>query len=257
MKWFKHYTDASEGKTLQSLNRKYGLIGEARYWRLIQLLAKQYTNSSKSFYLSLETIRQTIAVRSLTDARSFLDHLATISELIVNHSGNDCEIIYDKLSEIKDNHTKNLQATRKSMASNLPLDKDKDKEEDKEYIYTTVDVEKSTSQAMDEFSNFKISSQFTTDLVSKKVSAKHYRSWVNAYPDQPWVEHEFYKAAAWLVANPKRAPKNFARFFTSWLSRAHESQRKHISTKNVFNIEENNKKVLESFIANQRKAEGL
>lgn len=123
MKWFKHYTDATEGKTLQNLYRKFGLEGEARYWRLIQLLAKQYEGNGHTFYLSLETIRGILRLRSLNDCRLFLDHLANISEFKVNYIGNDCEIEYAKLTEIKDNHVKDLQAKSKRLASDLPLEK--------------------------------------------------------------------------------------------------------------------------------------
>jgi hypothetical protein len=43
--------------------------------------------------------------------------------MIVNHSGNDCLIKYDKITKIKDNHHKNLPAACQELASNLPLDK--------------------------------------------------------------------------------------------------------------------------------------
>jgi len=123
MKWFKHYTDAHEGQTLQRLYRKFGLEGEARYWRLVEFLAKQYGNNDTIFYVSLETIRGLLRLRSLNDCRLFLDHLATISDLLVEYNGNDCQISYPKLSEIRDNHTKNLPVTCKLVSENLPLDK--------------------------------------------------------------------------------------------------------------------------------------
>jgi hypothetical protein len=39
MKWFKHHSDASRGETLQKIFNKYGLEGEARFWRLVELLS--------------------------------------------------------------------------------------------------------------------------------------------------------------------------------------------------------------------------
>lgn len=115
MKWCKHMANASEGKTLSTLFREYGLIGEARYWRLVQELTKQHEKGVKNYYLSLETIRRSICVRSATDARHFLDLLATCSGMVVNYNGNDCEIKYDKIAELQDNHTNNLQATCKQI----------------------------------------------------------------------------------------------------------------------------------------------
>jgi len=50
-------------------------------------------------------------------------------------------------------------------------------------------------------------------------------AWQQAYSKQ-FVFDELRKAAAWLEANRHKAPKNFERFFTSWLSRGWESERK-------------------------------
>jgi len=50
-------------------------------------------------------------------------------------------------------------------------------------------------------------------------------AWNRAYsPD--FVDTELKKALAWLEANSHKSPKNFPRFFTNWLSRGWESERK-------------------------------
>lgn len=41
MKFFKHYTDASNGKSLQMLRRRFDLAGLARYWIFIELCASK------------------------------------------------------------------------------------------------------------------------------------------------------------------------------------------------------------------------
>lgn len=123
MKWFKHYSDASRGETLEKIFIKFGLEGEARYWRLVELMAYRFDGSTDSFRFTLETIRQSLRHRSLTDCRLFLDHLTTLSTMKVEYSGNDCLIKYDKIMKIKDNHHKNLLVVSKQLASDLPLDK--------------------------------------------------------------------------------------------------------------------------------------
>jgi hypothetical protein len=45
--------------------------------------------------------------------------------------------------------------------------------------------------------------------------------WVKAYPAAN-VDGELAKAAAWLLANPKNAKSNYARFLTNWLTRAQD-----------------------------------
>lgn len=46
-----------------------------------------------------------------------------------------------------------------------------------------------------------------------------YAAWDKAYPEVN-VDREINKAAAWLIANPKRAKKDYARFLNNWMGRA-------------------------------------
>lgn len=48
--------------------------------------------------------------------------------------------------------------------------------------------------------------------------------WQKAYPAVD-VEKELASASAWLIANPKNAKSNYARFLTSWLNRAQDKAR--------------------------------
>ena len=45
--------------------------------------------------------------------------------------------------------------------------------------------------------------------------------WAEAYPATT-LETELAKAASWLLANPKNAKSNYARFLTNWLARAQD-----------------------------------
>lgn len=62
----------------------------------------------------------------------------------------------------------------------------------------------------------------------ENVTHRVQQAWVEAYHDPAWICAEMRKANAWIAANPKKAAKDFGRFFTSWLSRAHEDHRKTI-----------------------------
>jgi hypothetical protein len=54
-------------------------------------------------------------------------------------------------------------------------------------------------------------------LVPDSLKAK----WVQAYPAVD-VDGELAKASAWLLANPKNAKSNYAKFLNGWLSRAQD-----------------------------------
>ena len=185
MKWFKHYSNATDGETLQNLFRKYGLEGEARYWRLVQLLAKQYDGSTELLYFSLETIRQSLRHRSLTDCRSFLDHLTTISGMVVHYSGNDCQIKYPKLSEIKDNHVKNLQVTGKKLAHRLDIDKDKELDKELNTMPKTIDDEHQLKR------NKKPTQSDANKLLAKSIRENYISGYQNRYGVKPtWAAKE-------------------------------------------------------------------
>jgi hypothetical protein len=62
---------------------------------------------------------------------------------------------------------------------------------------------------------------------SIKVTSQ--RLWLETYRDAEWLKLEFHKMLSWLDANPHKKPKkNYARFVTSWLSRAWEYHRKQL-----------------------------
>jgi len=143
MKWFKHMSNSHRDKTLKGVFRKHGLEGEARFWRLIELMAEAFENDDVSFDFELENLRESLRFRSLKDCRSFLDTLTILTDMIVEYSGNDCRITYDKLLDIKDNHSKNLQATTKRQTSNLPLEGEEEREKEEELEKESIVVKDS------------------------------------------------------------------------------------------------------------------
>lgn len=72
-----------------------------------------------------------------------------------------------------------------------------------------------------------IENQICASLLSKTKKSVQ-EAWLLAYPNAGWIMHEMNKANVWISANPKKAPKDFGRFFSNWLSRAFEQYRKGI-----------------------------
>lgn len=66
----------------------------------------------------------------------------------------------------------------------------------------------------------------STPLASEKslFNQEQLNNWIQIYTEGV-VRDELAKARAWLAANPKRAKKNFARFFNGWLSRGAERKK--------------------------------
>lgn len=71
----------------------------------------------------------------------------------------------------------------------------------------------------------------TASALFKKCTEDIQLAWLAAYPSSEWIVQECLKANAWMQANPKKAPKDFQRFFTNWLAKGFESYRKGIPSR--------------------------
>jgi len=130
MKWFKHLSDARKGTTLQNIYREFGLEGEARFWRFIEICSEKWDGKSEPIItFSKEILRDELKFRSWTNSLPILDLMVTDKFCKYYESGTNVVITLDKLLFIKDNHSKNLQAKNKVVSEKFPLDIDKRREE--------------------------------------------------------------------------------------------------------------------------------
>lgn len=74
------------------------------------------------------------------------------------------------------------------------------------------------------------SNDSTLDLILKEITHKVQISWIQAYHDVDWLKQEMKKANAWIVCNPKKAPKDLKKFLNNWFSRGFEEFRKTIKS---------------------------
>lgn len=66
-------------------------------------------------------------------------------------------------------------------------------------------------------------------LTKANIKSSSLLLWIKTYQDVSWLKLEFLKMLSWLDANPQKKPKsNYARFMSSWLSRAWEYHRKNL-----------------------------
>jgi len=128
MKWFHHDTDIRHKEAIAKLKAEFGFEGIGRYWTICEIIAEQMDYSDKCFAEFPETkwLSELVIRRPL-----FRRYLQVIGQLFDNRviiNGSLIRIEMPNLLEKKDNHSRNLQAKKRKLASK---DKDKDKEKEK------------------------------------------------------------------------------------------------------------------------------
>lgn len=127
MKWFHHDSDFRHKEAIAKLKAEFGFEGIGRYWTICEIIAEQMDFSDKCFaeFPEKKWLSELVIRRPL-----FRRYLSVIGQLFDNRvitNGSLIRIEMPNLLEKRDNHTRNLQAKIKKLAS-----KDKDKETDKE-----------------------------------------------------------------------------------------------------------------------------
>ena len=119
MHWFKHFSNASEDEFIAALEDEFGLEGYARWWKLLEVIAKQMKKPgqcSASFpirlWCSYLVVRRPLLFRYL----SVIEQQGKIKTLT---KSDILTITCPKLLEIKDNYQKDLQGACKKLAGDL------------------------------------------------------------------------------------------------------------------------------------------
>ena len=127
MKWFHHYTDTRHKESIAKLKAEFGFEGIGRYWTICEIVAEQMDYTDKCFaeFPESKWLSELVIRRPL-----FRRYLQVIGQLFDNRvitTGPLVRIEMPNLLGKKDNHSRNLQAKIKKLAS-----KEKEKEIDKE-----------------------------------------------------------------------------------------------------------------------------
>ena len=126
MKWFKHYSNAHSHEKIVNIKEKLGLAGYGLYFYLIELISERIdfnerevsnslTYSLKHWSKLLGTYKQHLSKMLTTLEENFL--------IQIENKNNLLKITIPNLLNYCDNHSRNLQATNKRLASNLQADK--------------------------------------------------------------------------------------------------------------------------------------
>lgn len=118
MKWFRHMSNASDDEFISELEELFGWEGYGRWWKLLETIAKQMDETDKHSASYSWQKWQTFLKGKRNKLETFLKHLENKQKIKLVVTGNVLEIYCPKLLEMRDNHSKNLQASRgKKLAS--------------------------------------------------------------------------------------------------------------------------------------------
>lgn len=123
MKWFKHMSDAGDDPFIAGLVDEFGLEGLARWWLVLETIAKNMDDASTCSVTLPWTKWQTVLHGKRKKLESFLRYCEDESKLFLvvheNKAGtkrkqneNKLEIGCYNLLKLRDNHNRNLQAQR-------------------------------------------------------------------------------------------------------------------------------------------------
>ncbi len=139
MKWFKHFSDASDDEELAMLIAEFGGDGYMFYWRVLETIASQMKpqNAQTSLTYSWRIWSQKLGIsqQKLKKIYNFLstklekcsNKVQTKSLLFLKKLEKSLKIDCPKLLSIKDNHFKNLQVAGNKLA---PVEVEVEVEED-------------------------------------------------------------------------------------------------------------------------------
>ena len=124
MKWFKHMTDSLDDPFIHDLMDEFGAVGYLAYFGIIEIICKENGRDlTGKLSISPTYLRRKLRT-SQGKLRQVFDFCQTFGKLSVNFSEKIWEFEFTKIADIKDNYTKDLQATGKKPS--------KQKEEEKE-----------------------------------------------------------------------------------------------------------------------------
>jgi hypothetical protein len=115
LKWFKHFTNASDSVRLNKLIDELGVEGYGRYWLLLELIAEESYDGSEEIEVHLRKISAKVQIKFRKKLETFLQKLSDYSLIEFKSSEKVYKIRSLILSELQDKHSK---YNRKRVVSN-------------------------------------------------------------------------------------------------------------------------------------------
>ena len=219
MKWFKHYSNASNDNSINRLEDEFGHFGYAAYWKILEVCADKWDGKSEPKFV----LNKSMVVIMLRSRRHHVTKMMTLLHDVelFRISENDHEYIVEipNLLKIKDNHAKNEQAKINSLASNLPQEQNRtDKirtDKNKRNIKEKEPNKKSEVKEIDSPLGF----LFTDQPEIKKwlgTGMKEIQKQLLDTYKEDYLQETILNAYAWQAENTKRKAGTFLK---AWIER--------------------------------------
>lgn len=201
MKWFKHYTNASDSVKLNHLIDDLGIEGYGRYWLLLEMLAEEFDGSSTTFHIHSHKISSKVRIKFSKKLATFMQKLSNFHLIEFKLVGKVYEIESPILLELQ---SRDFKTARNKRGDTVPKNKiknkikDKDLEQDKEL---EKDKELKTAKAVsvpaESLGDFKwfvdVWNQKVYDLPSIKILSKKRAQLLKALIKQHGKEEIFWE----------------------------------------------------------------
>jgi len=131
MKWFKHMSDSGSDESMMAIRDELGMEGVGIYWSIIEMIASKFDGETVPTYsISPRNLSRNLGIYS-TKLKKFCDLATNLGLFECNFIEGKLNFVCHKLLEIKDNHTRNLQATDKKVSLEEEQKKKKNRTEQK------------------------------------------------------------------------------------------------------------------------------
>lgn len=127
MKWFKHYTDASDNDFIEAIEEEFGMEGYARWWKLCEIVGRSMGPDGGCSAKHPWSKWQTFLKAKRKKLETFLVHLQNQRKIKLVSTGNILEISIPKMLELRDEYCRKSGHAQENVAPDTEEDTDKEK----------------------------------------------------------------------------------------------------------------------------------
>lgn len=227
MKWFKHYTNAHKGETLQQLYAAFGVNeGYAIYFRVIEYICDKWDGVSDPKFKILTKELQKFATISPKKFQIFAGIVSDFSENSIKFLGEFCEVDFPKLREIL--HKDALTSSSRRANVSPPLARGDKIRLDKSIIKNNKNTYYSNAVVQNSHTAAKEPEEFNDpETLIQKIPKNTKSRWLALYNgDEEFLRREAIKAFGYYENNPRKKPKTlrgWTQALSSWFERGWKS----------------------------------
>lgn len=220
MKWFKHYSDATNSLKLSSLLNTLGAEGYGFYWLFLELVSSKFDGSFEKVLIHPDEVLQKFRLNNRRKMVGFVKVLNELSLIDVQTEGKLFQIDTRILVKLKQKNFKceHFEGTFEAQKVPLELEENKNKKRVKRKKALTLPLSQNSElkNLVKESLSF-IDSDELELLSSGSVKAMRYI--LERYELED-IERYFYQVTDYNNNNPKKAKKDIPSTMRNWMEKA-------------------------------------